>query len=253
MGKLIKFELRKLIKSKAFYIICAISIIFVFITGLTLNLVNDIAKAQNLPVDDVNAYTFAKGALGGTFTILIGIFIALFVCEDFSHGISKNVIAKGYSREKVLYSKYIVSLCATLVITILTVLVGFLYGGLAFKNFSTTDNIFVIYLGQFIGVIAYHALFFTLAYTIRRPGFAIAINVVAPVFFTLILTFVDTGLKNAKMNFTVSKYWLDNVFSVFTSANTNPDIIGQNIAFLVVYFAIGFVAGILINRKREVK
>ncbi len=254
MGKLIRFEFRKLLKSKYVYIILGISLIFVIINGLTQNLAADIAKAYTGEGIQVSSYTFVRSTLSSIFSLLAGILIAIYVCEDFSQGVLKNIVGKGYAREKVLYSKYIVSLVATLVLALLTVLMAIIYGNIAWPGTAnTSDNLGLIILGQLVGVITYHALFFALAYTIRKSGFAIAINVVTPLVMTLLLTLIDTGLQNAKLEIRIAPYWLDNLFSVFTGTGNNTDIFGRNIAILVIYFIAAFVAGLLINRKREIK
>ncbi len=253
MGKLIRFEFRKLLRSRYAYIILAISLFLVIINGLTSNFVAEMAQAYGEEIQ-VSSYAFVRGTLSSTFMLLLGIFIAIYVCEDFSHGVLKNIVGKGYAREKVLYSKYIVSLIATFVIAGLTFVLALAYGNIAWPGTAnTTDNIAVIIIGQIIGLITYHALFFALAYTIRKPGFAIAVNVVSPILVSLVLTLVDTGLKNAKMDFNISQFWLDSTFNVFTTAGSDSNLFGRNIVILIVYFAAAFVAGLLINRKREIK
>ena len=258
MGKLIKFEFRKLLRSRYLYIILAVSLLFVIINGLIANLAaemaNKLAESNGGEKVVVSAYGFIRGALSNSFALFLGILIAIYVCEDFSHGVLKNIVGKGYAREKVLYSKYIVSLVATLALAGLMVLMAVIYGNLAWPGTAnTSDNLALIILGQLVGVITYHALFFALAYTIRKPGFAIAINVVTPLAISLVLTLVDTGLKNAKMDFNISQFWLDNVFAAFTNSGNDASLFGKNIAILIVYFAAAFVAGLLINRKREIK
>ena len=253
MGKLIRFEFRKLLRSRYVYIILAISLFLVIINGLTTNLAAELAPAYGQEIE-VSSYAFVRGTLSSTFMLLLGIFIAIYVCEDFSHGVLKNIVGKGYAREKVLYSKYIVSLIATFVIAGLTIVLALVYGYIAWPGTANTnDNMAVIIIGQIIGLITYHALFFALAYTIRKPGFAIAVNVVSPIMVSLVLTLVDTGLKNAKIDFNISQFWLDSTFNVFINAGSDSNLFGRNIVILIVYFAAAFVAGLLINRKREIK
>ena len=252
MRKLIKFEFRKLLRSRYFYIILGVSLLLVILNGLITNLLASMAQELGQEVA-MDAYSFAKSTLSSTFMLLVGIFVAIYACEDFSHGILKNVVGKGYAREKVLYSKYLVSLLGALFIALVSVLFGFLFGNILWGNKATSDNVAVIIIGQFVGLITYHALFFAIAYTIRKPGFAIAINVVAPTVLSLVFTLVDTGLQNAKIDFNITQFWVERLHTEFISVSGDSSIYGRNIAILLVYFAAAILIGFFANRKREIK
>ena len=104
MKKLISFEIRKLLKSKYFYIITAISVIFILLSGLTNKAISDALIANGETVQPYSSYLFTKGALGGTYTMFIAIFVALFATEDSASGTLKNIFAKGYTRSQVYFS-----------------------------------------------------------------------------------------------------------------------------------------------------
>lgn len=255
MSKLIRFEFRKLLKSTSLYVILGISLALVLISALTYNLAVEIAKASGMPVDPITGYTFTKTTITGTFMLLIGIFIALYAAGDYSHGILKNVFAKGYNRIQVFFSKYIVSLIATICIALITVLFAYVIGK-GFYGGSRPDgeNIAVVIIGQLLAVITYHALYFALAYTIGRSGIAIAINCVAPTVVSLLLTLGDTALQKSNVSFKLADYWIDGALGIFnTSAVSDSSKFAQGIILLVVYFGIALAAGILLNRRKEVK
>lgn len=108
MRKLLQFEFRKLRQQKSFYICCFLLIVFVLLSAL----LNKIILEHS--ADPIQAPTGTDGITSalasGNITLIIGIFTALFVCEDFTDGIIKNIYAKGYSRNKVYFSKLIVVL-----------------------------------------------------------------------------------------------------------------------------------------------
>lgn len=251
MGKLILFELRKLVKSKYFYVIAIISIAFIIISGLTAKTINDLIAQENPDeVPNINSYTFIKSALAGTFTILIGIFVALYAAEDYSSGTLKNIYGRGYNRIAVYFSKYLVSLIGVLVISILTMLSAFIFGTAAWGGMRTDDNLFLIIFGQFICLAAYHSIFFAIAFSFGKPGAGIALNIIGPMAVSLLLTMLDAFIKNE--NIIISNYWIDAIFSNFTGT-TDTAKVGYGIALAIVYLGISTAVGVFITRKRDVK
>ncbi len=251
MGKLILFELRKLVKSKYFYVIAIISVAFIIISGLTTKTVNDfIAQEDPELVANINSYSFIKSALAGTFTILIGIFVALYAAEDYSSGTLKNIYGRGYNRINVYFSKYIVSLIGVLVITILTILSAFIFGTAAWGGMKTDDNLAIIILGQFLCVAAYHSIFFAIAFSFGKPGAGIALNIIGPMAISLVLTMLDAFINNENIN--ISAYWIDAIFSNFTGA-TDTAKVGYGMVLAIVYLGISSFAGVFVTRKRDVK
>lgn len=255
MEKLLIFEFRKLFKSKYFYILMGLSIAFVLISGITENaLINATAALYEIeePIS-INGYSFVKAILGGSaFSIIIAIFISLFACEDAMHGTNKNVLAKGYKREYVFLSKYLVSLLMTLLIALLTVLVGYILAN-ALWDFSVIegDKVIAIICGQLLGLLSYHALYFFIAYTVGKNGLAISLNIVGPIVVSLLLNMLDALINSDKI--TLSQYWLSSGYSYFTDGANGDLSMTTNFIILVVYF-VGFLAlGFFLNRKKEIK
>ena len=166
MGKLLKFEFRKLLRSKILYIILGISVVFVIMNALVLVLLDNIMREIDVElISSYSAYGFTKGALTNSFVTIAGVFVAIYATEDFTHGTCKNVIAKGYKRLQVYFSKYIVSLIAIIAIAILCVAASLGMGLALFVNDfgSIADNVPVIIIGQLLCVIVFHSMFFTIA------------------------------------------------------------------------------------------
>ena len=250
MKKLLTFELKKLIKSKYFYVIAIISFAFVMISGRTTKAISDALVANGEPVQSYSAYLFTKGALSGTYTLLVGIFVALFATEDNSNGTIKNIYAKGYSRNLVFFAKYIVSLLAVIVISFLTVLIAFGYSNSVWGNsFAIKDNVATIFLGQLLGICAYHAIFFAISSIFGKVGSAIALNIIAPMAVTLVLGMGDAFIKSESVKLT--SYWLDSLFSNFTQAASDTKLLPIGIVLFIVYTAAATAVGLLINRKKE--
>ena len=259
MGKLLKFEFRKVFRLRYFYIIAAVVLAFTILTGLINYLVwffaqkldpeTQAAIAAAIPSN--TSYNFVKSTLANNFFTFAGIFLAIFACEDNSHGTSKNVIAKGYNRVQVFYSKYIASLLLVILMALLGYLTATLFGLIAYGpgTFANDDNLLVIILGQLLVLIAYHALLFVISYSIGKPGGAIAVCVILPLAMPLIFMAIDT-LAKTEDPYKFGNFWIDGIVSNFTG-NTNNDLIGWDFPLLFVYLALANVVGLVFARRKQ--
>ena len=247
MGRLIRFELRKILKSRYLYVTAAISVLFIIILGATSSIAKAIVEGQG-QVYEGTAYSFAKSALGGTFTMLIGVFVAIAATEDNAMGTTKNIIARGYSRIKIFLAKYITSFIGVLLISAISLIVATIYGNIAFPHGEITDNLVAVIFGQLFGLLAYHALFYAISSGFGKIGPAIAVSLIGPMGVTLILTLVDTAIRieDAKL----SKYWVSSLFGNFTGT-TDPTIYGRCFGLLAAYFVVSLFIGFLISRNKE--
>lgn len=259
MANLLRFEFRKVFRSKYFYILLGAAFLYTLLNGLTLYFVNwileNLAEEAGEAIDsgmfDYNSYTFTKAALSSNLFMIVGIFIAIFACEDNGHGTSKNIIAKGYSRLEVYFSKYIVSLLLTFVFALVAIIAAALFGLIAWgaDSFTKTDpNMLPIILGQLLCVIVYHALFFAVAFSVGRSGPAIVINILVPMGLSLLLA-LGTVLVN-RDDFSFANYWIDGILTNFTG-DTNIDLYLSNFILLFVYLILAELVGILIARKKQ--
>lgn len=261
MAKLLKFEFRKLLRSKIVYIVLGIAVGFVVMNALVLLLLDNLARELEPSfVTSYSAYGFTKGALNNSFFTIVGVFIAIYATEDFSHGTCKNVIAKGFKRLEVYFSKYIVSLISIIVMALLCFVTSLGMGLALFENDfgSITDNIPVIIIGQFLCLLVFHSMFYTIAYTLGKSGPAIALNIIAPLGITLILT-IGTLLIN-KEDFDLSRYWIDGIFSNFSGGSsminmpggtTDESLFASNFILIFVYLGISEALGIIFANRKQ--
>ena len=124
MKNLIKFEFRKLFKSCTFYICGSLAAFFVTINILS-TYISEVSIGE-MPTGSI-CLSFIQTAINNSnFTLLSAIFVSIFVCADQAGKTIKTIYAKGYSRTEVYFSKYIVSLIAT----IICVLVAYIFSAL---------------------------------------------------------------------------------------------------------------------------
>lgn len=250
MSRLLRFEFDKLLRRKSFYIITAIAAGFVVLGAVSVNLLISMKDSiENFDVSNLMNYSgwrFASEAIStSNFTILSGIFIALLVCSENDDGTIKNIYARGYGRTPVYIGTYISSLCGAVIMYFVSVMAGFIIGTV-FWGTGDIGNSLTSIATQVVVVLAYHALFFMLSAVIGRNGFAIAATIVIPMVVSLLLSLIDNFAK--AVSFNTSDYWIE---SILTKAINGSDT-ATCIVASVIYAAVFFAVGLVINRKKQV-
>ena len=251
MLELIRFEFRKVLRSKYMYIIFGIGLIFALLTPVTIWGVNLFAEELGQPVTPFSAYLSAKAAIGSSFSLFAGIFIGIFATEDFAQHTNKNIIARGYTRLQLYFSKYIVSLVLCVGFALLQVLFSFALGAAMFGDGGLTidDNLAVIIFGQLLCILAYHSLFFGVSYAISKTAGAIIINVLVINVVSTILALIDVFVNNEEI--TLSYYWIDGVLSNLSQPYTDTSVILPGVFILLGVIALSQTLGILVSRKKQ--
>ena len=140
MKALLKFELRKLLRNKAFFICLGIAVALITISLLINKVIFDSGlieyAEQEIPEEYAEQYAESLSALKESFNgimmlknllantsnllnntlVISGITISLIVCEDFTGDTIKNIYSKGYSRTQVYFAKLVSSLIAFMAI-----------------------------------------------------------------------------------------------------------------------------------------
>ncbi len=250
MNNLLKFEFRKLFRQKSFYICTAVMLALSFV-GLLLNKI----FAEN--TDFNTAMPTAKSALifaisSSNFTMICGIFVALFVCADYDQQTIKNIYSRGFSRSSVYFAKYIASVIATVIMLAVTFLFTYVAGAAMFGGMAETaetGNYVGLISGQILYCIAYSAFAFVLSLVVKKVGISIALAILGPSLIGTVINLADAVLKIE--NFRIGSYWLDGFIGDLTSLSTDTARLTVCIILSLVYTAIFVVAGYLINRRQE--
>ena len=264
MNKLLQLEFRRLFRAKSFYICTLISLAMILISAATSKLLYNAitvemdeetmeafgAAAIQLPT----SFSMMKTVLSSSLTMILAIFVAIFVTEEYSGDIVKNVYSKGYSRDVVYFSKYISSLAAALLIFLTSAIFSFASGKIFFGEIGETGENYVASMFAILFIaIAYHAIYFALSNSLRKTGSSIAISIIGPWVISLLLSLLRALIRkaNAESTFDPADYWLSNRTTAMEAAN----VAGKEllISFLVagVLIAAGIAIGYFVNRKRE--
>lgn len=262
MNRLLKFEFRKLFRQKSFYICGAIMVGMILLSTVTINMMMDImASADGSITTGMEGYMgyhglqmLADALNNSSLSIILAVFLPLYVCSDYTSDTLKNIIAKGYGRVSIYASKFIVSLTAVTIYVLICWLTGFLSGtafwGAGSLGDSSAGEFILVLLTQLLLAYAYTAFFFFIGVTLRKGGGAIAVGIVGPIVLNLIISFVDAFWD--KKSFTLADYWLDNMMINASSTSLTSEVMTRSIVTALIYIIVFGVGAHLIGRKHQV-
>ncbi len=238
MKRLVKLQLRNIFHNKSFYVCLGLIILMSPITSFITDLVMSNKEGTKV-------LPSIMGFLSGEVGILSKIFIALFCCFDFSNETTKNIIAKGYTRVQLLFSKYIGSFVGVFLIYIITFLVTFV---LFIKNGIGYDsNMVYVFINDIFMISALIIFFSTMSFIVEKSGGAIVACLFVPTVITFALVFIDS---NFKLN--ISNFWIDNISDKFLKTPTFENLCISIFGYLA-YIVLFVVLGIKLSQMKEIK
>ena len=244
MRKLIKYELHKLFRQRSFYICGSVIILLPLIFLLITRFASGFSHAE------ITGWDGATSAMSnGNFIMIMGIFISLYICEDFDQGILKNIFSKGYSRGRVYAAKYFITLFAAGLIFLADMLVSFIVATVFWGTGSMGDSLETI-LCQGIVIVCYHAFFSALSFIIGKTGGSITLGIIIPMMMELVLMLAD-GLLKLK-DFRIADYWIETLQMTATDPELSMKKHITASALMLVYTVVFYLLGLFFHRRKEV-
>ena len=255
MLNILKSDFYKLIRRKSFYVCGLIAGLFGIILVVLLN--NLYPDAKDFGFNGINSMSFGLGQI----TLLVTIFVSMFVPSEFAYGTIKNMASRGISRVSVYISKLITAVFTAVVYTLFTALCGFISGSIMWGvgEFKTDEFLDILKLfGLFLlAEICLQSVFVMIGFIIRHTGGTVATNlglyyVVEVVLFPIIDYVVKTW---AWLGYSIksSEYWVGTYVQKFMEMNLSQDFINKGIIVCLVYFAVSTAIGIFTFYKRDIK
>lgn len=246
MGKLLKFEWRKLWQSKSLYIIFGIGLICMVLSMVAFKILSITVNATAGILLALQSSNFVS-LVGAS---LLSVFVTIFACADHSQHTIKNIYARGYNRTAVYFSKYLVSLLVTFMIAAVYMALNFvlsliLGGGIGSMPVGYDWGDLAL---QFWALFGLHSLYFGVTMIIGKMAGSLAVNLIGIGLFFVIL---NTIITIAQIDFDITKYELDYILMGLSGLLPKPDLLH---ALLVpaVYAVIFVFGGWLMNRRRDV-
>lgn len=263
MKNLIRLEFRKLFQMKTLYIFAGVIVAFLALNIGTYKFTEFLLESASLETSGMDLGMFFAGPFDGKkflisalicteAVISLAVVVSLINCSDYSSGAIKNIIAKGYSRMQILFSKITVSIFVTAIFTIISWLFGFLFGCAFWLDAGSGWETILLYnlFTQLMLMIAYSSLFCFLASFIKKTAGTIVLSIVIPITSEVLFTIINL-IVNEK-NFNISNYTVQGNITNLSSASASVSDITQGLIVAIVFFASFTALNVLISRKREV-
>ncbi|MBR2248160.1 MAG: hypothetical protein IKG58_03815 [Bacilli bacterium] len=238
MKKLVKLQVRNIFHNKLFYVCLILTLLTTNVITFLVSLFGKNAQTATVCSQIINLFNSEVSIIGM-------LFITIFCTFDFSEGTTKNIIGRGYSRIKLLISKYIGSFIGIITIDLISVIFIFL---LYAKNGIGWDpSIGLVIPFSIIKIIAFITIYATIAFVFEKTSIAIVTNTVLPNMITLLFGMSDTNLHTH-----MSKYWIENVGEKFASKATIANM-GFPLIMYVIYIVLFVGVGMYLTNKKDIK
>lgn len=250
MGKLLHFEFHKLIRQKSFYICLAVAVAMLFISTYTTYLMQkDAVDVSQMGIDGMSVMIGAVS--GGTLSMVIGVFVPLFVCEDYVSGTIRNIVTRGYTRLGIFSAKLISVLFASAIMTIVCMAAGYLVGVLFCAPGEQPFDAYTvkILLCQLAVMLAEASLFYAISTVLQKTGGAIAICLVLPMVLTIVLALADTALAEKEIQ--LSGYWLERINGTLAVFDVKSEDMKKALLTALSYFVVTTVGSFVAIAKKE--
>ena len=250
MGKLLHFEFHKLIRQKSFYICLAVAVAMLFISTYTTYLMQkDAVDVSQMGIDGMSVMIGAVS--GGTLSMVIGVFVPLFVCEDYVSGTIRNIVTRGYTRLGIFLAKLIAVLFASAIMTIVCMAAGYLVGVLFCAPGEQPFDAYTvkILLCQLAVMLAEASLFYAISTVLQKTGGAIAICLVLPMVLTIVLALADTALAEKEIQ--LSGYWLERINGTLAVFEVKSEDMKKALLTALSYFVVTTVGSFVAIAKKE--
>lgn len=245
MTNIIKFEMRRLFSSKALYICMGIIALIVVATSYIYSSLPDEGvqtTASNMLLTSVS---------GASVDIVLAVLIAILICEDFTNGIAKSIIGRGYSRKTVYIAKYIVAIVCACILVMTCWAAAIVSGNILLEAGNDWGLNLLPNLGtQLLIIIVIATASFVFSITIKKNAGAIALGILMPSVVAIILSLADNLLKGT--SYKVSDYWIYNYLVKTSETGVEASVLLGAVCSSCIYIFIFGLIGYFLFRKSEV-
>lgn len=254
MKRLLQLECRKLLRQKSFYICLGLSLAAFLLVAVGAKV---LAESNGFFSFSVPAQEMIVGALGSSMLATVaGVFITIWVCDDYEHQIVKCIYSRGYDRTRVSLSKLVSTVCIVTVMYLVLLGVASAVSYILFD--AETSAAWQLTLSQILPLqylvfLAECSIWFCLSMVFRKKAPAIILGLIGPRAVTLLLAIVDSLLYRVnEENITFADYWLTEFSDRAASLGTAPEKLPVCFIGAAIYFVVFSALGIFASSRNEV-
>lgn len=273
MFNLVNGELFKLHKSRGFFTCCIAVIIFIIFMYSCVKIADEyekkeISKAEaegqvvelelerdgEEPIEIIDMEEMMLSAVAGIF---LAIFASIFVTGEYGNGAVKNIIGKGFTREKIFLAKYVVTILAIIIMFLMISLVTLLCG-LLFMGAEGVDAEFVKSLCRYGGMqllfeIGFVSLVILVGEVSRSVGISVSVSLGLIMLAHLVFMGLDAVLLFFNIDFKTADYWICNLISGCMVSGIDHDFFMRGLAAAAFWIIASVVTGIFHIKTADVK
>ena len=261
MFNIIKTDLYKFFKSKTFYVILLVTILFASLNVIGTyfalkNIADGTMTGPNAEHMVANGRELLIAAFGGGIVLmLITVMSSMFIAKEYSTGVIKDTVSSGISRYKIFLSKVIVSSFAS----VLLIIINILYQGVfisilidygAVFNWEEVLFLFKIFINATFAILAFNALFVSFATFFKSLGAALGINIGLLMFGGLIFSLI--ALISDKIS-TITEYWIGNNITAVIWNFTENIYEWKTLIISASYLTVAIIFGLLVFKRQDIK
>lgn len=262
MINLLSSELYKLRKSKSFRIMVILEILFAwFVEAADVILRSEFAaegmnRAEYMgrgSTLDVIRQLFANSNA----IIYVTIFICIFVLGDYTGGAIKNYVGKGYRREEVYLSKFLVAEFGAVLLYLVAAAAAFAGGIVCYG----TEQLGGTFYYEFISYLSMHILYVTgytaiivlVCETIRNMAVGILVSVLGVMLISnALVQGVDMVMHHFGVDFSLAKYWIVTIMASCPVTDIPGQFITSSVIAAETWLILSLVLGMLYFSYKDV-
>ncbi len=257
MNSLIKAEKKKLYYSKIFWTIAiVIGILSILNTSFYIfnNLLEGLLRSNLIQTTDsidssvsISIFQAVLGSIDDGVTTLVIIFVSIFIGMDFSSGILKNSVSRGFSKKDIYISKLISSIYATIVFLLIAMICSAVVGIIFFEKTPVNVDIILNFAEtmatKILLVFAYTSISVLITTIVGDVGFAIAANL-------LVIRIIPSTIIMIFPSF--SKFQISNQLYKLVDASTSSNILMSGLIIALGYIVVSNVIGTFIFTQKDI-
>lgn len=251
MINLLRADIYKLFRNKSIYICSGLSCVFLIMTLFIKYFAYSYIGERDTMINSF------PDIFRGNLITLLAIVVSILVSFDFSKGTVKNYISKGFKREEVYVSKFIVSFITFLIFVLVNFLMFCIVSPFLF-NFGEFTQSVAIGLFRMIGLemlafIAIISVFVFISMLIRSLNGAITVNLCILFFAPIVLSVISAIVsKSLTIKFNLGEYFVLNYPEMLAAYSLANGVVIRSVIVSIVTIAVTTLLGIITFKKRDV-
>lgn len=250
MNRVLQYDIFKIKKSKYVWISTLVAL-FISILVLTVT----IYASKNGKYIKIGVEQYFHVLFDSISPLIFSIIVGIFVGSDFKNGTIKNIASKGITRDKIVFSKTILSFILAIIFILVHVIFGILII-LTMSNQSITYSaMLILFRGLFLSILsffAYSSIYIFIAFLVRSSGISIAISIAVNAILPTIALLIDSLIIRSERLYVSNT--MPSFVSTFFKQNTidTQQMIIYVVAMIVEIIVLYLLTDVLM-KKRDIK